>query len=216
MSTAAVFDLDRTLIAGSSAQTFGSMLHDVGIELPAPPGQAAYFALYERFGEDPLSMRLGRHAARLFKGQPIAKVELAGRLAADVLASNILPKAQAECDRHAAAGTVLVLATTAPQELAAPLAARAGFDDVVCTQYNSPNGTYDGTNASPYLWAEAKAQAVASWAARSAVDLTASFAYSDSWYDLPMLELVGNPVAVNPDVRLRLAARAKGWERRSW
>lgn len=212
----AVFDLDRTLIAGSSAQVFGQMLRDMGVELPASPGQSAYFRLYERFGEDPITMRIARHASRLFKGESVAKVEAAGKMAADVLASDLLPAAASEMAEHRAAGTLLLLATTGPRELAVPFAEAAGFDDVLCTVYRAVDGVYDGTNDGAYVWGDEKAAAVAMWAGERAVDLTGSTAYSDSWYDVPLLELVGKPVAVNADLRLFAFARAQGWDRRRW
>lgn len=216
MSRAAIFDLDRTLIAGSSAQVFGRMLRDVGVDVPAPPGQAAYFGLYKRLGEDPVTMRVARHASRLFQGHSVSSVETAGRMAADVLASDLLDAAQRELDRHRSEGTQLLLATTAPHELAVPFAELAGFDDVVCTRYRSVDGVYDGSNETPYIWGQAKAEAAMQWAVDVEVDLTRSSAYSDSWYDAPLLESVGEPIAVNPDLRLRLLARTRSWSTRSW
>ena len=214
--TAAIFDLDRTVIAGSSAQVFGRMLRDVGIELPAPPGQGMYFGLYRRFGEDPVTMRLARHAARLFAGQRVRTVETAGRMAADVLATDLLAGALDEMDHHRSANTTLLLATTAPYELAAPFCEASGFDDLVCTRYASSQGRYEGTNEAGYVWGTAKAAAVAAWAAEHRVALEQSSAYSDSWYDVPLLEIVGSPVAVNADLRLRLTARARRWPTRRW
>jgi len=217
MSTsAAIFDLDRTIIAGSSAQVFGQMLRDVGIELPAPPGQGLYFGLYKRLGEDPVTMRLARHASRLFAGQRVRSVETAGRMAADVLASDVLEGARNEIERHRSANVTLLLATTAPYELAAPFCEVVGFDDLVCTRYSSVDGRYDGTNEAGYVWGAAKASAVAAWAADRTVDLTQSSAYSDSWYDVPLLEIVGQPIAVNADLRLRMMARTRRWSTRRW
>ncbi len=192
------------------------MLREMGIALPEPPGQAAFFALYRRFGEDPISMRLAHYAARLFADQPVATVEAAGRLAADVLAGRIRSTAQAEVDHCRASGHQLLLATPAPYELVAPFGAALGFDDVVCTRYRSHDGLFDGTNESGLVWGRRKAEAVAEWAGAHAVDLAQSSAYCDSWYDVPLLELVGRPTAVNPDARLNLYARAKRWPRVSW
>ena len=216
MSAVAVFDLDRTLISGSSAEVFGQMLRDVGVELPSAPGQAAYFAMYQRFGEDPVTMRLARFASRLFAGESVTKVETAGRLAADVLASRITRRAREQIDHHQANGDKVLLATTAPHELAVPLAEAAGFDDVLCTRYRAIDGVYDGSNESRYLWGHDKAEGVAEWAGARAVDLARSAAYSHSWYDVPLLQLVGRPTAVNADLRLNVYARAKGWKRSTW
>ena len=211
MATAAIFDLDRTLIAGSSAEVFGAKLADVGVSTPSVPGQSLLFKIYEKFGEDPVSMRLARQSARLFAGRNVADVEAAGLLGADVLIGRVLPHARVEIDKHKEDGTLLVLATTSPYDLVAPLAAALGFDAVISTRYRAVHGVYDGTIDGTYLWGEEKAAAVAEWAGQNAVDLTASWAYSDSFYDVPLLELVGNPVAVNPDIRMLAAARAKRW-----
>ncbi len=216
MTRAAIFDLDRTLIATSSAQEFGVALESVGVQSPSVPGQGLYFKLYETFGEDPVSMRLAKQGAKLFAGHRVADVDAAALLAAEVLVRRILPHAKAELERHRREGTVLVLATTSPRDLVAPLAAALGIDELICTRYRSIHGVYDGSIDGEYLWAEKKAAAVASWAGVNAIDLTESFAYSDSWYDVPLLELVGNPVAVNPDLRLRALATARRWKIREF
>ena len=216
MSRAAIFDLDRTLIPGSSARVFGQMLRDVGVDMPSLPGQRAYYGFYGRLGEDPITMRIGRYASRLFAGERVSRVEIAGQMAADVLASTLLDGAQRELERHRNENTRLLLATSAPHELAAPFGKEAGFDDVVCTRYRSIDGRFDGTNETPYIWGRAKADAVAQWAVAAGIDLTQSAAYGDSWYDVPMLQSVGQPIAVNPDLRLRLLARRRSWQRCSW
>lgn len=216
MGYAAVFDLDRTLIAGSSAEEYGRKLSDVGFGTPSLPGQSLFFRLYERFGESPVSMRLARQGARLFAGRNVADAEAAGLLAADVLARRVLPHARAELARHRDNGAVLVLATTSPRDLVLPLARALGFDELISTRYRALHGVYDGTIDGEYLWGAHKAAAVASWADQNDVDLSKSWAYSDSWYDLPLLELVGNPIAVNPDVRLRAAAAARRWTTRDF
>jgi len=211
MNTAAIFDLDRTLISQSSAKVFGGALADVGINTPRIPGQSALFKLYETFGEDPISMRLGRQGSRVFAGHKTSDVQAAGLLGADVLASQVLPHAIAEIQHHRDAGATLVMATTSPYDLVSPLAAALGFDVVLSTRYRSVHGIYDGTIDGEYLWGPAKAAAVATWAGENGIDLTKSWAYSDSYYDVPLLELVGNPVAVNPDLRLLGIASLKRW-----
>ena len=211
MTTAAIFDLDRTLISGSSAQVFGDKLADVGVGAPSIPGQSLLFKLYETFGEDPISMRLARQGAKLFAGHRVADVEAAALLGADVLVHRVLPHARAEIERHKANGTTLVMATTSPKDLVGPLAASLGFDEVISTEYRSVHGVYDGTIDGEFLWGQGKADAVAAWAGAAGIDLTESWAYSDSFYDVALLSLVGNPVAVNPDQRLAGVATARRW-----
>jgi putative phosphoserine phosphatase/1-acylglycerol-3-phosphate O-acyltransferase len=105
-----------------------------------------------------------------------------------------------------------VLATTTPFDVVRPLAERLGFDDVIATRYGErDDGTYDGTLVGEFVWGPGKLASVRAWAAERGVDLAESFAYSDSWYDLPLLSAVGHPTAVNPDPRLLAAALARRW-----
>lgn len=210
-SAAAFFDLDRTLLASSSAPVYAKALADIGTIDMTVPMQSVYFQLYEWFGEDPLSMRLARQGSRLFAGHRVDSVRTAGRMAAEVLARDVLPFARAEIERHRRDDTLLVLATTSTSDLVEGLAEELGFDAVVATRYRSVHGYYDGSVDGTFVWGDEKARAVAHWARMNDVDLERSWAYSDSIYDVPMLELVGNPVAVNPDARLRLAAVGRRW-----
>ena len=102
-------------------------------------------------------------------------------------------------EEHRAAGRPIVLATTTPYDLVKPLAERLGLDDVVATRTAStPTGTYDGTLAGPFVWAAGKLEAVRAWAAEHDVDLKESYAYSDSFYDAPLLAAVGNRSSSTP------------------
>ncbi len=116
---------------------------------------------------------------------------------------------------HRNAGRQLVLATTSPADLAAPLGAALGFDAVIATQYGCNGASYDGTVDGHFVWGKGKRRAVEEWAARSGVNPSESYAYSDSFYDLPLLTAVGHPVAVNPDPRLTIVARARRWSVRN-
>jgi len=209
--TAAFFDLDRTLLASSSAPVFAKALADVGTIDMTVPVQSVFFQLYEWFGEDPLSMRLARQGSRLFAGHRVDAVRSAGRIAAETLGRDVLPFARAEIERHRRDNTLLVLATTSTSDLVEGLAEELGFDAVIATRYRSLHGYYDGSVDGTFVWGDEKARSVAHWARLNDVDLDESWAYSDSTYDVPMLELVGNPIAVNPDARLRLTAAARGW-----
>ena len=114
--------------------------------------------------------------------------------------------------QHRAAGRPIVLATTTPYDLVKPLADRLGLDDVIATRYGvNADGTYDGTLAGPFVWAAGKLAAVREWAGEHDVDLGESYAYSDSFYDTPLLAAVGTPIVVNPDPRMVLVATARRW-----
>jgi putative phosphoserine phosphatase/1-acylglycerol-3-phosphate O-acyltransferase len=104
------------------------------------------------------------------------------------------------------------MATTAPYDMVKPLADRLGLDDVIATEYRvGDDGLYDGTLQGPFVWSAGKLAAVRRWAEAHAIDLKASYAYSDSVYDAPLLAAVGHPFAVNPDPRLAILAAARRW-----
>ena len=122
------------------------------------------------------------------------------------------PFARPLLEDHRANGRALVLATTTPDDMIRPLADRLGFDDVVATRYGiDHDGRYDGTIAGEFVWGKGKLAAVRRWAADHEVALEDSWAYSDSYYDNPMLGAVGHPVAVNPDPRLLALATVRRW-----
>ena len=210
---AAFFDLDRTLLRGGSGPVISKALMQVGLLADRRiPGEAALYRFYELFGENRLSIEAARRAARFTSGWSRKVAQEAGDVAADLLAPIVQPFASSLLEEHRAAGRPLVLATTTPYDVVKPLADRLGFDDVVATRYGErDDGTYDGTISGPFVWGKGKLEAVAQWAAEHGADLRRSFAYSDSFYDLPLLSAVGHPVAVNPDPRLLATAILRRW-----
>jgi putative phosphoserine phosphatase/1-acylglycerol-3-phosphate O-acyltransferase len=103
------------------------------------------------------------------------------------------------------------MATTSPHAFVEPFAHALGFDDVIATRWLRDGETFTGRVDGAFVWGGTKAEAVAAWAAERDVDLSASWAYSDSYFDSPLLASVGHPVAVNPDLQLRLTAALRGW-----
>jgi phosphoserine phosphatase len=117
---------------------------------------------------------------------------------------------------HRAAGHRVYLVSASPEEIVLPLADLLGVDGAICSRGEvDEQGRYTGRMAF-YAYGDAKADAMRELAARTGLDLSASSAYSDSATDLPMLEAVGRPVAVNPDRALAKAARERGWEVRNF
>ena len=211
--TAAFFDLDRTLLAGSSGPVFSKALRDAGlVGNRTVPGEQLLFKLFNVVGETLPSMALARQGASLAKGRSQAAVRAAAVPAAATLAHRIQPYARALFDEHRAAGRSLVLATTTPFDLVEPLAHALGFDAVVATRYGvAADGTYDGTIDGPFVWSAGKLSAVRTWAGAHDVDLRESWFYSDSVYDAPLLMAVGHPVVVNPDPRMVVLAALRRW-----
>jgi putative phosphoserine phosphatase/1-acylglycerol-3-phosphate O-acyltransferase len=212
VSGAAFFDLDRTLLAGASGESFSAALRAAGFTSRNLPGERAVYRLFNRIGETLPSMALTRQAAALAKGRSQAAMKAAGEAAADGLAAMVQPFAGRLFEEHRQAGRPIVLATTTPYDLVRPLAERLGLDDVIATRYRvGADGRYDGSLDGPFVWAAGKLAAVRDWAAAHDIALEESYAYSDSFYDAPLLSAVGTPIVVNPDPRMVLLATMRRW-----
>src|SRR5579875_3154035 len=216
-ASAAFFDLDRTLLRTSSTPAINAALFEAGlVGRESVPGQSLLLGFYDAFGETLPSMALARAAALAARGWAVAEVAQAAKLAAERLEGEVLPYVPALLARERRKGRRLVLATTTPRHLVEPFAERLGMDDVVATRYateTDPAGVerYNGRLDGPFVWALGKLDAVREWAAERGVDLRSSSAYSDSFYDVPLLAAVGEPRAVNPDLRLLGVAVLRRW-----
>ncbi len=210
---AAFFDLDRTLLKGASGPIIAEALREAGvITRGAFPGEKLLFGAFDLIGETLPSMALTRQGARAAKGWSVHKVREAAEVAADRLAEAVEPFAREAIRDHHDHGRLVVLATTTPFDLVAPLARRLGLDDVLATHYRvGDDGAYDGTIDGEFVWSRGKARVVKHWARARQIDLDDCFAYSDSVFDLPLLRSVGHPAAVNPDLRLLPIAVASRW-----
>ncbi len=212
---AAFFDLDRTLLAGASGPVFAEAFAQLGVPTPHIPGQDLLFRFFDLVGESYLVMQLAKRASSRAKGLRRDDVARVAEWAAGVLLPKVQPYAPALMRSHRESGDLLVLATTSPYDLVAPLARRLGFDAVVATRYAELDGTYTGNLDGGFVWGPGKLAAVKAWADENDVDLDASAAYSDSVFDAPLLGAVGRPTAVNPDYRLRAMAAVRRWPVRS-
>jgi len=213
---AAIFDLDRTLITTSSATVFRAHLAAAGIGGSGEIPLADVFArFYEQFGETWIMMQPARLASRAAAGWSVDAVDAAMRGAAEELADLLLPGASSAIEQHRAAGRLLVMATTSPFPFVKPFADRLGFDDVVSTRWERESGpdgeVFTGRMDGDFVWGRSKSDAVARWADEHGVRLSESWAYSDSYFDAPLLASVGHPVAVNPDLQLQATALLRGW-----
>ena len=211
MSGAAIFDLDRTLLQGGTGPLLSRAMYDLGVVSRRLPGEALLFKVFDLVGETLPSIALARQATLVARGRAEGTFDAVAVAAADAIAKVIHPFALALVEQHRAAGRPVVLATTTPHHLIAPLAERLGFDHVIATRYRVTDGAFDGALAGPFVWSRGKLKAVRDWADAEGIDLAESFAYSDSIYDLPLLSAVGRPAAVNPDPRLAVYALARGW-----
>src|SRR5689334_7608717 len=159
-------------------------------------------------GTDAVKARIGQMLAG-------AKVRDLQRLSSSVLAGvlpRLYPRMLELAYAHQDAGRPVFICTAAAQEMAELLALVLTFDGAVGSVAEVVGGVYTGREGGPFNYREGKAQAIRELAEREDIDLAASYAYSDSESDLPMLRLVGHPVAVNPDAELARVAREEGWE----
>lgn len=208
---AAFFDLDRTLLAGGSAPVFAETLRSLGVDTPRVPGQDLFLKLYDLVGETKVGMQLARSAVTKAAGLRRDDVQRAAHGSVDALLTRVQPYVRALLAEHRTAGDLLVLATTSPYDLVAPFAEALGFDAVVATQYGENEGMYTGEIAGTFVWGPGKLQAVQDWAQHNNVSMGDSAAYSDSYFDAPLLGAVGRPNAINPDMRLLALSALKGW-----
>jgi HAD superfamily hydrolase (TIGR01490 family) len=211
---AAFFDLDRTLMAGSSAFQFGRAAYRAGLvsrrRLASDAWENVLFRLRGSTdaGTDALRERIGQ----MLEGVRVRELQ---RLAPDVLAGvlpRLYPQMLAIAYEHQDAGRPIFICTAASQEMAELMAIVLTFDGAVGSVSEVVDGHYTGRAGGPFTYREGKAEAIRDLAAREGIDLAESWAYSDSESDLPMLRLVGHPVAVNPDSELGRVARDEGWE----
>jgi HAD superfamily hydrolase (TIGR01490 family) len=210
---AAFFDLDRTLIRSSSALALAGSFRRRGLIGRRQLAKAAVWQLV--FAARGASHESVRRAAEdglaILRG--LARDEMRA-LVADAMEPTLKPLLYREAlelvAAHRAAGERTYVVSAALQEIVDGVAAEAGLDGAIGTLCEVVGGVYTGRPLRP-VHASGKAEAVREVAERDDLDLAASTAYSDSHTDVPFLETVGHPVAVNPDRALRRIARERGW-----
>jgi HAD superfamily hydrolase (TIGR01490 family) len=213
--SAAFFDLDKTLMQGSSAFQFARAAYAEGLisrrQIVSDGWANLRFRLRGASDADSLALR-DRIAAGL-EGTRVVELE---RLGAGVLAGvlpRIYPRMLQIAHDHQDAGRRAYIVTAAAQDLADILARVLAFDGAIGSELSEVSGgVYTGRPTGLFMYGEGKARAIAELAAHEDLDLDGSYAYSDSESDLPMLGAVGHPVVVNPDGNLRRIARERGWE----
>ena len=211
--TAAFFDLDRTLIAGSSAFVFARAARDAGYiriqDFLPDVVRALKFQFFGSSDESSHSVR-DRILSRV-GGMNQADLVGLNELVLPELLGLIRPEARALLDQHHAAGRETWIVSASPIELVEPLAIALGMTGGIGTKGEVDNGVYTGRLDGPFCYGEGKAEAISTLAAERGIDLANSWSYSDSMSDLPMMEIVGNAVSVNPDTELATLSRSRGW-----
>ncbi len=220
LTAAAFFDVDNTLVQGSSLVHFGRGLaarkyfqySDVWKFIYAQ----AKFQLTGRENSDDVAEGR-RKALEFIEGRSTAEItELGEEIYDEIIATKIWPGTRALAQAHLDAGQQVWLVTATPYELAEIIARRLGLTGALGTVAESVDGVFTGRLVGDILHGLGKAHAVRALAIREGLNLRRCAAYSDSINDVPMLSLVGTAVAVNPDGKLRDVARERGWEIRDF
>ncbi len=215
MSTAAFFDLDKTIIARSSTLAFTRPMFRAGMLGGTTLAKAGIAqAYYRAFGaaEGQLE-RVKDELANLIRGWERQEVlDLVEETVDEVVTPMVYAEALAVVDNHRKSGHRVVVISASPEEIVRPLCRHLGIQEIIATRSEvDDEGRYTG-NIEFYAYGENKARAMRELSEQEGIDLDASFAYSDSATDLPMLEAVGHPVVVNPDAALAQIATERGWE----
>jgi HAD superfamily hydrolase (TIGR01490 family) len=210
---AAFFDLDKTIIAKSSALAFGKPFFQGGLINRRAVVRSAYaqfvFALQ---GADSDQMdRMRDYLTAMCKGWDVQQIrDIVNETLHEIIDPLVYDEAVELIDAHKAAGRDVVIISSSGEEVVRPIGEMVGADHVIATRMVVEAGRYTGEIAY-YAYGPNKAEGLRALAAECDYDLSASYAYSDSVTDVPMLEAVGNPFAVNPDKALRRIAAERDW-----
>src|SRR5271157_709658 len=211
---AAFFDLDKTLMAGSSGIFFARAAYETGMITRARLARDVYENLRFRLrgSTDDRADDVRRRVGEMIAGVRVRDLErLSPRVLAGVL-PRLYPQMLARAYAHQDAGVPVYILTAASQEMADLLAHVLAFDGGLGSRSEIVDGRYTGRPAGPFNYREGKVLSMRDLAEREHIDLAASYAYSDSESDLPMLRAVRHAVVVNPDPDLRRIAQVEGWE----
>lgn len=211
--SAAFFDLDKTILAGSSTLAFGRPLYENGFINRRLVVRSAYArCIFRLQGAGHRRMeRMRSELSRLVRGWDVDRLRnVIGCSVQQAIVPMIYAEAAALIAEHRAAGRDVILVSSSGSDIVEPVGELLGIEDVIATRMVVDEGAYTG-EIEFYAYAEAKAQVIHELAAERGYDLEECFGYSDSITDRPLLEAVGKPHAVNPDRALRKVAIASGW-----
>jgi HAD superfamily hydrolase (TIGR01490 family) len=210
---AAFFDLDKTVISKSSTLAFGRPFYQHGLISRADAVRTAACQLVFKFaGANHGQMeRIRDWVGELTRGWPVERVtDIVTRYLDELILPYIYAEARALIAAHREAGQDVIIVSSSGHEVVDPIARLLGADSVIATRMQVSGGRYTG-EVEFYAYGEAKAARVRELAAERGYRLADCYAYSDSATDLPLLQVVGRPHAVNPDRTLRRIAARRGW-----
>ncbi len=210
---AAFFDLDKTILAKSSSLMFAKPFFKGGLIGRSDVLKSAYAQfVYLVSGADHDQMeQMRQYMSALCTGWPVDQVRsIVTETLDEIVEPVVYEEAVRLIEEHHAAGRDVIIISSSGTEVVEPIGERLGVDRAIGTQLEVVDGKYSGEILF-YAYGEGKAVAMRDLAAEHGYDLGASYAYTDSFTDLPMLDAVGFPYAVNPDAELRKIAADRGW-----
>lgn len=208
----AIFDLDNTLLAGDSDHQWGEYLCARGLV-----DADAYRAKNDGFYADYVAGKLDVLAYQNFCQEILGRTDKAqldewhADFMRDCIEPMILAKGEALLAKHRAAGDLLMIITATNRFITAPIAQRLGVEHLIATECGMQDGQYTGELVDVPSFQAGKITRLNAWLAEHQATLGESYFYSDSYNDLPLLEQVSHPVAVDPDDTLRELAEQRGW-----
>jgi HAD superfamily hydrolase (TIGR01490 family) len=216
MRAAAFFDLDRTLITVNSGDLWVKRERRLGRITLRQVAEASVLFIAYRLSVVDIDAAM-RKALAVYRGE---REENLARWTREWYMEAVAPCVSAEARRaleeHRAAGRPLVLLTSSSPYISAVVAEQLGLDAWISSRYEVRDGVLTGEPLLPICYGAGKVGYAERWATEADVDLSRSYFYTDSYTDLPMLLRVGEPRIVNPDLRLRLYARWRGWPVQEW
>lgn len=216
MARAALFDLDRTLVRRDTASLYVKYQRDRGEATLRQSARVAYWLLQYTLGV----IDAPRVAERALSSL-VGKEEEPFRLACeewfrDYVKPHLCDEGRRTVERHRASGELVAIVTGAATYTAWPAARELGIEHVACTELEVVDGRFTGRAVQPIGYGEGKITLATRLAERTGFTLADATFYTDSATDLPLLEKVARPIAVNPDLRLRRIARRRGWPVEKW
>ncbi|MCY1401901.1 Phosphoserine phosphatase [compost metagenome] len=208
----ALFDLDNTLLAGDSDHSWGEWLCQRGL-VDAADYQARNDAFYADYVAGKLDVIAYQNFTQAILGRNSME-QLAlwhAQFMQEVIEPIILEQGEALLEKHRTAGDKLVIITATNRFITGPIAARLGVDTLLATECEMLDGRYTGRTTDIPCYQAGKVTRLNRWLEETGLGLEDSYFYSDSRNDLPLLEAVAHPVAVDPDNHLRSVATERGW-----
>jgi len=212
MPNLALFDLDNTLLAGDSEHAFGEFICQRGLV-----DVAEHRARNDAFYADYCAGCMDIVAFQRFNQAILTQLEAADLkklqedFVCEVIEPMILPKGEALLKKHREAGDKLVIITATNRFITERIAERLGVETLIATECGQKNGRYSGELSGTPCYQQGKVTRLNQWLSESGFNLEGSHFYSDSHNDVPLLEVVSHPVAIDPDDKLRKIAEERDW-----